>query len=169
MIKMPESTLNATTEELRISEVFPDEVDYAQSQYPWANKFVGRFPLPDFQRSLCWTETQNIAFIESIFLGYDIGSYMVNSYQMEGDGTLKKYSEVLIDGQQRITAICLYISDQLKVCGAYYSEISRRDKMRFKQTQFSRTTIDTFDADVLKDAYNRLNFTGVNHTEDQKA
>ena len=167
IVKMPKSELGASSSGMMMCEVFPSE-DYTKATHPWATAFVGRFPLPDFQRPLCWTQAQSISFIESVYLGFDLGSYMVNNYTSDG-GYCVNYSDVLIDGQQRINAVTEYIENKFEVFGAYWRELDRADRTRFKHTTFTRKTITCFDEELLREAYNRLNFAGTKHTEDQRA
>lgn len=167
VIRMPKSELGATSSGMMMCEVFPSD-DYTKAMYPWAKELIGRFPLPDFQRPLCWTQSQSISFIESAYLGFDLGSYMINNYEMKG-GQCSNYSDVLIDGQQRINAVVEYINNEFRVFGAYWRELERADRTRFKHTTFTRKTVTCFDGEQLREAYNRLNFAGVRHTEDQRA
>jgi len=80
-----------------------------------------------------------------------------------------KYDGLLIDGQQRINAIRGYVNNEFKVFDYLWSELDREDQMRFRRVVFSRGEISTMDDAVLRELYNRLNFGGTAHTEDQRA
>ena len=139
-----------------------------KSEYPWAERFIGPYPVPAWQRPLCWTQEQSTQLIESILSGYDIGTYIVNDWEMTGD---KKnlLSDICIDGQQRINAIVQYSQNRFRVHGRLYSELSVGDQRRFAKTIFSKAIYTSFDEQKLKSIYNRLNFSGTNHTESQRA
>ena len=78
--------------------------------------FTGRrvlgFRLPDWQREHVWTEAQNIRFIESVYMGASIGSFMLNCTEA------LDHDLILLDGQQRLTAIELYVGDAFPIPGA---------------------------------------------------
>ena len=127
--------------------------------------------LPSFQRPLVWTEAQSVRFIESAYMGFELGTYVVNSVlsvTMNMD-VAAKYDGLLIDGQQRINAIRGYVNNEFKVFGYLWSELDPGDQMRFRRVVFSRGEITTTDDAVLRELYNRLNFGGTAHTEDQRA
>jgi len=171
-IAMPKHIVEFQTHGFELSEVLvkddPDE--NPRILYPWASHFIGRFPIPVFQRELCWTTKQDIELIESIYLGFDIGTYMVNDWDIKsGERSCVPLSDVLIDGQQRINAICRYVNNEFQVFGANYKDIDPVDQRRFKRTQFPRKVIKCFDEEKLRTVYNKLNFSGVRHREDQRA
>jgi len=140
-----------------------------KDDYPDVEKFVLGYPIPDFQRGSVWTQAMEISFIEAIWKRYDIGSWMIAKYDWSSDKKLVKYSDCLIDGQQRLTAIENYWNDKFKVFDYYWSELTAVDKRAFKGTSFPHRVIHTLNEQELRDTYNRLNFAGVRHTEDDRA
>src|SRR5688572_14051071 len=64
------------------------------------------FVLPPFQRPPVWSKKQSIAFMESLILGLPIGTY---TYCQAIDAP--KTDGWLIDGQQRMRAIKLFIDN----------------------------------------------------------
>lgn len=88
---------------------------------------------------------------------------------MPDDKFMAKNSDIIIDGQQRINAILKYANNEFEVFGAYYRELTKREKKRFANTIFAKKKTRTFDEAILKDVYNRLNFGGVNHLAHQRA
>lgn len=167
--KMPDRAFYAEAAPTTIDKLWCQYCSEATKDYPWADKFVCGFPLPDFQRGSVWTEAMNISFIESIYLGYDIGYYMIADYEIEVDNTLSRYSDCIIDGQQRLTAIEQYWSDEFPVFGYRWSEITEVDRRTFRCTGFGHKLIRSLDGQFLRDAYNRLNFSGVRHSLSEKA
>jgi len=79
---------------------------------------LGRFILPPFQRPAVWAQAQQIRFLESLWGGLPLGSYVWNrSYDAPTDGWL-------LDGQQRWGALIAYTADEFPVFGYRYSELS---------------------------------------------
>lgn len=166
---MPERILVTRDSALSINDVLPCSW-LEESDYPWATKFMGRFPLPTFQRGLVWTHKQDLAFVMNIWLGYDIGSYMINARQGESNrGIMAPLSDILIDGQQRINAIMRYVNNEFPVFGYYWWQLNRRDQRRFEETTFNRKVVDSNSEEVLRKTYNQLNFAGVAHAESERA
>lgn len=126
-------------------------------------KVMGYF-LPEWQRGIVWSESQNIKLIESLWLGVSIGTYTFN--RKWGS----KYDNLLIDGQQRLNAIESYLSDDFKVFGYNYSEITKYDKRRFRHScHFHSYITESDDEQYLRNYYNMMNFGGTAHTESQRA
>lgn len=124
-----------------------------------------QYKIPTFQRELCWTISQEIAFIESIWLDYPIGNYMVNSI----DDIDSDLHNLLIDGQQRLNTLQRYFNNEFSVFGFYWNELNRLEISRFLNRKFVCLQINETDLPKLKDAYNRLNFSGTPHNENKKA
>lgn len=167
--KMPRRAFYAESSPTTIDKLWHQFKNQPKSDYPWADKFVCGFPLPDFQRGSVWTERMSISFMESIWLGYDTGFYMLSGYEVNNDGTLFKYSDCVIDGQQRLTAIEKYWNDEFPVFGYLWSEITDTDRWGFRQTGFGHKLINSLDEQFLRDTYNRLNFSGVAHENSERA
>jgi uncharacterized protein with ParB-like and HNH nuclease domain len=166
------------------------DIDYIVSskqedRYPDCQYFVGdwlfRFKIPPFQRSFVWTEEQCVRFIESAYLGFSLGTYLVNKVENwvklkrdrdtpnEGKTYIHEYDDYLIDGQQRITAIKKYVDNEFPVFGLYWKDLNRKEQYRFKNVEFPLGRVFLTDIDKLHELYDRLNFGGTAHTEDQRA
>lgn len=145
-----------------------DGYDKMSGRKPGEMEWLGCFVLPSFQRPPVWTKEQNVRFLESVWLGYDIGRYTV----VQND---TKWEDCLIDGQQRIRAILSYVNDEFPVKGEngkdyLYSEITDVDRRFFNNMVFPRAVIrEKYSEKELRDIYNRLNYGGTPHTEDQRA
>jgi hypothetical protein len=117
------------------------------------------FVLPDWQRGLVWTKGQKISFIESAWLGIPLGTY---SYNQADIGS--PYDCLLIDGQQRMSAVEDYIEDRLRVFGLLFSEVPVREKRRWEMsTMFPCYITETENEDYLRNYYNLTNFGGTPH------
>lgn len=67
--------------------------------------------IPEIQRPFVWKATQVRDLIDSLYNGYPVGYLIVSrSHEMRlKDGTMSKGQRILIDGQQRVTALMAYI------------------------------------------------------------
>lgn len=180
-IAMPRDALNASSEKLTIGELlgrletFDEEGGHL---YPWAKGFAMGYPLPSFQRELVWTVAQKVRFIESIWAGADLASYLVNdTYEFVGTGSQKvfrKFSEALLDGQQRLSTIEEYLRGRFAVRDAegtprFWAELGKVERRRFAATTFVRCTVRTFDEPLLRKAYDLRAFSGTAHKEQERA
>lgn len=160
-------------------EAFLNEPAGGAAMYPWASRFVMGYPLPSWQRPLVWTLDQKTRFILSVWEGVDLGSYLVNDQWefVEEEGKPPYYrelSEVLLDGQQRLTALEEYITNKIAVPDSagqprYWRELSRIERRRFCSITFTKATITSWDEALLRKAYDLRAFGGTAHTDDQRA
>jgi hypothetical protein len=134
-----------------------------------ADRYACGYPIPPFQRPLVWTRAQEIAFIESIWLGFSIGGCCTHDIDWDLDENVKPYSGWLIDGQQRLTTLQRYWDDEFKVYGQYFSELSKKDRFRLLRTKFPQNIPKVNDEKIIKELYNRMAFGGTAHTPEQRA
>jgi len=151
------------------------------SSYPWADRFVMGLPVAPWQRELKWSQAQCVRFIQSAWQGIPLGTYTLveevfaPSQAGDASGIVQDYlSNAVIDGQQRLHAIELYVSDQLAVddingVPRLWSEIDPIDRAFFAQVPFPRTTVTSQDEAELRRYYDLMNFGGVAHTESERA
>lgn len=131
--------------------------------------------IPPFQRPVVWDEERMTKFIESAWLGMHLGTFVVNNtvkvpYEDEDGNTRYHPTDLwLIDGQQRLTAIDRYLDDRFPVFGAYWSEVTVIERRRFASTSFASSEVQLTSEPQLRDLYDRMNFGGIVHTEDQRA
>lgn len=142
-------------------------------EYPWAERFVCGLPLPYFQRGMKWSSAQKVKLIQSLWFGIDIGSYIV-TYGTMYQGVMLRYSDMVIDGQQRLSAIEDYFADRLAVPDTQgkprlFSEITETDQRFFRTRIFSKVTVESRDLEYLKKLYNLMAFGGVTHEESERA
>jgi len=127
--------------------------------------------LPPWQRLEVWEQARKRAFVEGIFLGLGTGFYVAHQPDWDANG-VKPMSGWLLDGQQRLSAIRDFVQDELTVFdGVRYSDLSLVQKrMRFLNNNFPYVEIPyTADENLLRELYMRLNFSGVAHTEADRA
>lgn len=180
-IRMPVDRLDAKVSNLCLSEVLGrlERFDDAErARYPWASRFVMGFPLPSWQRPLVWVPEQKVRFIQSIWAGVDLGSYMVNdqyAYVETADKDIfREFSDVLLDGQQRLAAIEQYVFNEFPVpdCEGvlrYWGDLPRIERRRFGSYHFARAAVKSWNEAQLRLAYDLRALGGTPHTEEQRA
>lgn len=137
-----------------------------------AESYACGYPVPYFQRDLCWSRSQEVRFIESAWLGLNIGSYTLHKMDWESvgsDAKALKFSGWLIDGQQRLTTIERYWNDEFKVFGLLFSELNSQERRRFMSITFYHFEVELWDEKTIRDLYNRMAFGGTAHKESEKA
>jgi len=86
---------------------------------------------PDYQREFVWTAAAQSQFIETILCGFPVAQIY---YHSQRNSETKKTIRYVVDGQQRLTSIFLFLSDELKLKGINdnrfknktYSEIEKK-------------------------------------------
>jgi hypothetical protein len=105
---------------------------------------------PKYQRGYVWNEDNKDALIESVFDHLDIGSFLILSrsgYLHKGSTAVRSYtnldgeaisipvaddySNVIIDGQQRLTTLVHFILDKRPYKGVYFSQMNQLDRYEF--------------------------------------
>jgi hypothetical protein len=158
----------------KLSDYLDDPIDF-ESKYPWAVRSAMGLPIPAWQRPLVWTGDQKARFITSIWVRADIGTYMYNDFEYHSNKTdMLPFSDALIDGQHRLTAIEEYLSDQIAVPDAsgikrVWSELSKVERRYFRSTNFPAIMIRCFDEQKLREIYDQRAFSGVPHESSQRA
>jgi hypothetical protein len=127
------------------------------------------YKLPVWQREEEWSQEQSIRFIQSVYLGIGLGTFMVNRSFLHEDLDL-----LLLDGQQRLRALERYWSGELAVPGEDGNAYTWNELTKEEQAHCFRMTfpwIDTkYETEAMaRLAYNLLNFGGTPHREDQRA
>lgn len=138
---------------------------------------LGGFFLPPFQRPLVWSDEQKVRFVESALLGVSLGTIVVvdaSSEPMRGPEMFARTDKWLLDGQQRISALLAYRNDEIEPfagteCAHRWSDLDVVEKRRVWHVQIGVYKIRTSDEAYCREIYNRMNFGGVAHAEDQRA
>ncbi len=157
-------------------ERFQQDEAKVRSEYPWADRFVMGLPLAPWQRGFKWSEEQSRRFITSAWAGVHLGNYVLTEDRMElGPNVQYQYlANSVLEGQQRLRAIELYLTDELAVPDAKgvltkWSELDRVDQLRFKRVIFGCGTVRESNEDKLREFYDLMNFGGVVHDESERA
>ena len=87
-----------------------------------------------------------------------------------GTGASSLVVKLLLDGQQRMSAIQSYIEDEFKVFGYLWSELPPADERRWTMTtMFPCYVLESEDDATLRNYYNLTNFGGTAHKETERA
>jgi hypothetical protein len=134
------------------------------------SRFVMGYPLPRWQRELVWTDDQCIRFIQSAYAGIYLGLFIYN----ESMSRAPELDGVLVDGQQRLSAIERYLAGELAVPapdGSSYlwTDLTADEKAHFYRIPFGFQIVQVHNEAELQHLYNLLNFGGTPHTQEQRA
>jgi hypothetical protein len=128
--------------------------------------------LPRWQRQECWTKAMKVRFIEGIFLGLGTGYYVHTQFDWDSDGRRLPNAGLLLDGQQRFTALRDFAADKFSIFdGVTYGSLSLFDRRR----RFHRVVFPSIEmaCDIeeshLREVYDRAAFGGVPHAPHERA
>jgi Protein of unknown function DUF262 len=181
MNEWPKQMLSGTVRQWNIEHLHHNFVAHREDpakatefDHPGQTWLLG-FALPPFQRSLTWDRERMVRFVESAILGLHIGTYVYNNAELfpmvevDGREVMDITHNWLIDGQQRLTALEWFFSDRFPVFGKVWSDVPRRERHQLLRMPFSAFETSIQDQLQLRALYDRLNFGGVAHTQDQRA
>jgi hypothetical protein len=176
---MPKALLDGYASTRSLDEIFESRAATPEKDDMWdpGQTKIGRYFLAPFQRPAVWTQEQKVRLVESMLLGISIGSIVIVdalNMKMQNPNLFAKTDRWLIDGQQRLTAIQNYLQDDITVfagteCEHKFSDLNEIELRRVRQIGISVIRIHTIDEQLCRVIYDRLNFGGTPHTEDQKA
>jgi len=179
-VELPRPLIRGTTSSRTISDLMRDRDPCYESMFEASVQgleTLGHYYIPPFQRPVVWTLEQQRRLVESMWLGIAIGAVVVSS-EGDKDKTTDRYpisADLLLDGRQRLTSIRAYMQEGLRIFVGTphehgYDDLDLPQQRRYRNTTIGYITIDRdFDMEALKEIYNRLNFGGTAHTEDQRA
>lgn len=137
--------------------------------YVKSERYACGFPVPPFQRDLVWSREQEVRFIESAWLGLPLGTFTYN-YSGFTNNIPNEFNGWLIDGQQRLTTIERYWSDEFDVFGKRWSELEPKERRRFLfGTHFTHYESRLNDEGQIRQLYDLMAFGGVDHKESERA
>lgn len=115
---------------------------------------------PDFQRRFVWTHEHQEDFIDTIIQGYPFPEI----YVCQGEIDIKriKTTQLVIDGQQRLTTIKNYIegkSDKPFKKVSKFEQLSEEEREAFLSYQIVVRDIGKIDEDIIKEIFRRINLT----------
>jgi len=126
-------------------------------------------PQPDFQRRLVWTNKEKIEFIKTVIEGYPFPEIYIAAGKVDpktGEGT-----EVLVDGQQRLTTLYQYFkgSPDIKLGKNIptYSDLGEKKQIEFLEYKVVVRDMGNMAIEKIKEVFQRINSTsyGLNAME----
>jgi len=130
------------------------------------NWFSGNLISSDkYQREYCWLLEDKQLLIDSMIKKYDIGRFLIKDYYYTGStesGDLQHYPYEIVDGKQRLSAICQFINNEFPLCnGLCYSDMTPLDRNNIKKYPILIGVVasDITDIDLVK-LFIKINTTG---------
>lgn len=121
---------------------------------------------PDFQRKLVWSPKHKEAFIETILKGYPFPEIYIA--QSGVDFETLRTQQVVVDGQQRLSAIKAYVDGVLE-CKTIptFNQLHEQEKINFISYDVVIRDLKDAQAEVIKEVFRRINQTqyGLNDIE----
>lgn len=110
----------------------------------------------EYQREHVWDLEDKVALIDSIYNNVDIGKIV---FVQLNEKTQGKYYQVL-DGKQRLTALCEFFEDRFPYKGVYFSQLSFRDKHTFTDHNMTYGYLENPDQRGIYETFVKLNTCG---------
>jgi hypothetical protein len=110
----------------------------------------------EYQREHVWGIDDKIALIDSIFNNIDIGKFVF----IQRDFSVRAKLYEILDGKQRLTTICEFVEDRFKYKGFYYSELSNKDKNKFKNHGITWGYLENPNKKAIFESFIKLNTCG---------
>lgn len=136
------------------------------SDFDKADRNVCGYPVPEFQRSLEWTQEQQESFIRAVWLELPLGEYVVHAQDWVGDEA-RPLSGIVLDGQQRLYALERFFKDEIGLFDYTFSEMPQPDRRRFLRVNFSCREVALWDKAQVVDLYERIALGGVPHNREE--
>lgn len=118
-------------------------------------------PRPEFQRRLVWSNKHKIGFLDTVLRGYPFPEIYIAAGEVNpdtGEGT-----EMLVDGQQRITTLYQYFigSDEIRLPRDMpsYKELEQEKKLEFLEYEVVVRDLGTKSIEEIKEIFQRINST----------
>lgn len=117
-------------------------------------------PRPEFQRRLVWTNRHKENFLTTVLMNYPFPEIYVASGPVNTD--TGEGSEMLVDGQQRITTLHQYFtgSEDLK-CRAIrpYASLTTEEKLAFLEYEVVVRDLGSRSIEEIREVFQRINST----------
>ena len=117
-------------------------------------------PRPDFQRRLVWTNKHKEEFIHTVLQQYPFPEIYIAAGDV--DTETGKGTELLVDGQQRLTTLLQYFSGSSDLrLGTLcpYNALSQDDKIQFLEYEVVVRDLGKKSVEDIKEVFKRINST----------
>lgn len=117
-------------------------------------------PRPEFQRRLVWTSEDKIRFIDTILRTFPFPEIYVANGAVDvdtGEGT-----QLLVDGQQRVTTIVSYFHGDPSTSGSMipaYADLQREQKEDFLNYDVAVRDLGSVSSEQIIEVFRRINST----------
>ena len=119
---------------------------------------------PDFQRAHVWTREQQIAYIEYILRGGEVGRNLTfNAVGWDNNFVIGTY--VIVDGKQRLEAVRAFLRGDIPAFGHYRSEYT--DSLRLVGPDFVWRICALRSKKEILELYLNINAGGTPHTQEE--
>ena len=125
---------------------------------------------PEFQRNLVWNDRHKESFIDTILKGYPFPEIYIA--QSGVDLETLTTQQVVVDGQQRLSTILKYVSNELPCRGIpKFNKLNDQDKIDFLGYGVSVINLGNASSETIKEVFRRINQTkySLNSIEIQNA
>ncbi len=125
---------------------------------------------PEFQRNLVWNDKHKESFIDTILKGYPFPEIYIAQSGVDLD-TLQT-QQVVVDGQQRLSTIMRYVSDDLTYKTIpRFNDLSEQEKIDFLGYGISVINLGNASSETIREVFRRINQTkySLNSIEIQNA
>lgn len=110
----------------------------------------------DYQRDHVWNLDDKLALIESIFNNIDIGKFTFVQRSLGHEGKLYE----ILDGKQRLTAVCEFIEGRFPYKGVYFADLSFRDKHKITNHEIAWGYLENPSRKAIFETFIKLNTCG---------
>lgn len=118
-------------------------------------------PRPEFQRRLVWTNKDKRAFLKTVLQGYPFPEVYIAAGKVDPD--TGEGSEMLVDGQQRLTTLYQYFTgDKDLILGNEllpYTKLSDDEKINFLEYEVVIRDLGAMSINEIKEVFQRINST----------
>lgn len=113
---------------------------------------------PEFQRNLVWNDKHKESFIDTILKGYPFPEIYIA--QSGVDFETLQTQQVVVDGQQRLSTIIKYVSNELTYKTIpRFQDLSEQDKIDFLGYGVSVINLGNATSETIKEVFRRINQT----------
>jgi hypothetical protein len=118
-------------------------------------------PRPDFQRKLVWSNRDKIAFLDTVLRGYPFPEIYIAVGEV--DLQTAAGTELLVDGQQRVTTLHQYFtaSQALKLPGDMrpYKDLTVTEQTNFLNYEVAVRNLGIIGDEEIRNVFQRINST----------
>ena len=113
---------------------------------------------PEYQRDYVWELSDKQLLIDSIFNNIDIGKFVF--VHLEWDDHPLHYTYEVLDGKQRINALCEYYENKFSYKGLFYNDLSKKERNHFDSYPISFAEVKNITKKQKLQYFLKLNRTG---------